>query len=258
MTLDQQVIVGQHTKIARVEKKLDELPAELLVEILGYLPLADLGRLAQTCTLFMRWCRELVRKRIQQGNLLKCVSCQDTMFMRAWLQHQSSEQVMDSQVVAIRCLLNFLTPQNMEVARRHAILEAQLLCFIHHQDTSAAHVLLSHPWAIRLCFNPTRAWIEWHISTVVWHFPRLPECIMTWARSLMSPRPQDLTLVDNLFFHWNGAVSSMLELMSTMTASRMTMHDLLVLHVDMNSFAGHYLFSDTFTCNIGYSSGTIK
>jgi len=266
-------------------KKLDELPAEVLVEILTHLDLDDLGRLACTSSIWARWCGEVVNKRVRQGNLLKAVATQDTIFLRAWLHcHGAPSQNYDqdnirarqplvdavvvsgsfwdflhSRVVAVRCLLKFFGTHTsvVDVAHRHAVLEAQLLCFIHHQDVQAAQILLAHPSAIRLCRNPGRTWLEWHVSSIVWHFPPgdgLSRCVMTWARNLACPCAQDLTLIDNLFFHWTGALVPMLELMQVRTANHMRMHDLLLLHVDPNSFAGHFLFSDSFVHNIGYSA----
>jgi len=235
-----------------------------LVEILGNLELHDLARVALTCTHWARWCREIIHRRVRHGDVLRAVTAQDTAFLRAWLWHAES-RAWGSQHVAVRCLLNFLVPdavdgtsREVHASRRHAVLEAQLLCFIHHRDTGAAQVLLSHPSAVRLCHNPGRTWMEWHVSTVVWHMPRLPECVLAWARSLACLRPQDLTLTDNLFFHWSGTAQPMLDLMSTMTAAHMPMHDLLVLHVDTNSFAGHFLFSDSFVHSIGYVATSTK
>lgn len=186
------------------------MPEELLMHIFSYCDWRALAAMQATSTKMLRVAHDEERRRMRRTGIHAAIRARDTATMHVYVKHA----VPCAERTAVRCLLRFC-----HGGVPAALLERQLLCFIHGGDVGAAELVLTLPGAVALATNDTTAWLEWCVATAVWSMARVPHAVQEWVARLAWPlRRQDAVFCDHLFFTWPGCRPRMAQLLAMPTA----------------------------------------
>lgn len=169
-----------------------------------------LAAMQATSAKMLRVAGDEERRRMRRRGIHAAIRERDTDTMHVYVKHA----VASAERTAVRCLLRFCAG-----GASAAMLERQLLCFIHGRDVLAAELVLSLPGAVKLADNPDSVWLEWCVATAVWAMTRVPCAVQEWVAALAWPlRRQDEVFCDHLFFTWPGCYAHMKQLLGLPTA----------------------------------------
>lgn len=204
--------------------KLDDLPEEVLNHICTFCDWRTLAALQCTSHTLWRVAGDAEARAMARVGISAAVARRDVDAMHVYVKHA----VEGSERTAVKCVLRFLARADLT-----ALLERQLLCFLHSNDLVAAQLILEVPDAVVLGGNPDSVWLEWCVSVAVWSMGTTSTAMREWVARLALPlRRQDAVFCDHLFFNWPGCYSRMRRLLDLPTADGTPLLEFLLARRD--------------------------